>query len=441
MFRRIAILAGAAFLASCGSGSSDDDDNGEKFRTTYGYYLSTGNTSLTSVIMQIMGDSDVALIQSQTNITQNANLGFIAGRVTDGAGAPLAAVTLAAHNDSGLAAGSIIYQSGVTFAYTPGLLATSSTGRFVVMNVPAGRVNIKCAAGADGNLYVRVEPGAAIYAGMSATASGVQPTWSGVTCNLIASGREVPGNPENAVNYQLLGTSSAPGPLSNLTTGAFDLGGVRARNTYLVKCTKAGFVDTHTYVQTVNANLTAGAGGGNVFITSTANRDNEINAAGVVLTAGTGIVTGRVMSGTGGFAVEARDGADQSVGVVRYGDNGDGGRPSAVLTTTQTDGIFYIYNLPPGQIFIRATSTDSAVSTYVDAFADGITISLDLQPQLQTQAVITISGALASLQGFAVPNGQVILHGLGVGDVSDQFGEYSMTNVPTRHLFIVRTSK
>jgi len=124
-----------------------------------------------------------------------------------------------------------------------------------------------------------------------------------------------------------------------------------------------------------------------------------------------------------------------------YGDNGDNGRPSAVLTSTQTDGIFYVYNVPPGQIFLRATKTGQAVSTYVDVFADGITLPLDLVPLTQTQDTITLSGALASLQGFAVPEGNIVLMGLGVGDSSDAFGEYSMTGVPTSHVFIVRTYK
>jgi hypothetical protein len=311
------------------------------------------------------------------------------------------------------------------------------------MNVQVGRVNIKCVGGADGNLYVRVEPSSCVFAQLSVSPVGVQPEWSGITCNLIGSGRNIPGPAEPSVNYQLLGTTTAPGPASNGTTGAFDLGGVLARNQFLVKCTKAGMVDTYTYVQTANADLTAGIGGGNIFITSTTNLANEINATGVTLTAGTGIITGRVLSGSGGFTVHVRDANDQPVGQVLYGSNADNGRPSAVATVTDVDGIFYIYNVPPGQVLIRAIDDDDnfAVSTYVDAFADAITITLDQSPLVQTQETISISGALASLQGFAVPGGTVKLHGLGVQDESDQFGEYTMTGVPTRHVFIVKTSK
>jgi hypothetical protein len=440
MFRRIAIVLGAGVLASCG-GKSSDDDSAEDFRTTFGYFMTTGNTSVSSVIMSISGESDIALIEGQTGTSQNPALGFIAGRVMDGTGSPIADVTIQATNDSGLPAGSIFYQSGISFAYSPGLTMTSSTGRFVVQNVQAGRVNIRCSAGADGNLYVQIAGGTTVFAQLTATATGTQPDWNGITVNLLASGRSVPGSAEPSVNYQVLGFGGPPGPSSNGTTGAFDLGTVPARNMFLVKCTKTGFVDTYTYVQAANADLTPGLGGGNLFITSTANRDSEINATGVTLTAGTGIVTGRVMDGAGGFTVEARDGNDQAVGQVLYGDNTDGGRPNVLLTSTMTDGIFYIYNVPPGQIFLRATKTGLAVSTYVDSFADGITLTVDLLPLAQTQATITISGALSSLQGFAVPKGRIILHGLGIGDETDAFGEYSIQNVPARHVFIVRTSK
>ena len=436
--RSLALLL-CAGLASCGGKASDDDS--EPFRTTFGYFLTTGNTSVSGVIMSIMGESDVTLIQNQTGTTQTPGLGFITGRITDSGGLGIAAVTVQAHNDSGLAAGAIFYQSAITGAYTIGLTQTTATGRFVVMNVLPGRVNIKCAAGADGNLYVQVPGGTTVFAQLSAAATGAQPTWAGVTQNLGATGSALPGSPEASVNYQLMGTTSAPGPASDGTTGAFSFGTVPARNTFIVRCAKTGFVNTHTYVRTVNANLTAGGGGGNAFITSTTNRDTELNSTGVVLAAGTGIIRGRVMDGAVGLVVEARDVNDAAVGVVMYGDNGDNGRPSAVLTSTQTDGIFYVYNVPPGQIFLRATKTGQAVSTYVDVFADGITLPLDLVPLTQTQDTITLSGALASLQGFAVPEGNIVLMGLGVGDSSDAFGEYSMTGVPTSHVFIVRTYK
>ncbi|HKS17567.1 MAG TPA: hypothetical protein VJU16_09670 [Planctomycetota bacterium] len=440
MFTRCIALLLCISLASCGGGGSDDDDS-EAFRTTFTYFLTTGNTAISGRIFRIMGEGDMTLIQTQTGINQTAGLGFISGIVLDGTDTAIAGVTIQAHNDSGLAAGSIFYQSALTGAYTVGLTQTTTTGRFVVMNVQPGRVNIKCAAGADGNLYVQVPTGTTVFAQIRPTASGLQPTWSGVTQNLGAAGSALPGSPEASVNYQLVGTTSAPGPASDGTTGAFNLGTVPARNTFLMKCAKTAFVDTYTYIRTLNANLTSGGGGGNVLITSPTNRDTELVATGVVLAAGTGIIRGRVMDGAGGFVVQARNSSDAVVGEVAYGDNADNGRPSAVLTSTQTDGIFYVYNVPPGQVFLRATKTGQSVSTYVDVFADGITLPLDLEPVIQTQTTISVSGALADLRGFGVPEGTVALQGLGLSDSSDSFGEFSNPSVPAAHVFIVRTSK
>ena len=46
-----------------------------------------------------------------------------------------------------------------------------------------------------------------------------------------------------------------------------------------------------------------------------------------------GMVRGRVLDGSGGFTVQARDENDDAVGDVRYGANGDNGRPSDVRTS------------------------------------------------------------------------------------------------------------
>lgn len=445
LLRGLALLCCASLL-SCGGSGGGDDDSGEEFRTTFGYFLSTGNSPISGRVFRIMGDSDLSLIQTQTGATQTAGLGFIAGRILDDMDAGVAGVVVQANNDSGVsAAGAIYYQSSTSGAYVPSsvLNVTSTTGRFVAMNVQPGRVNIKCASGADGNLNVRVLGGTTVFAQLNVAATGTQPTWSGVTQNLGGPTTALPGVAEGSVDYEILGTAGLNGD-SDAGTGAFSLGTVHARNEFLVRCTKTlpGFVPTHTYVQTVNTNLNSG-NGGSVFIVSEANRDAQLVPAGLILTPDTGIIRGVVSDQNGGFTVEARDGNDQVVGVVHYGDNGAAGRPDVTLTATQVDGIFYVYNVPPGQVLLRATKTSTlqAVCKYVDAFANGITLPAPLAPLTQTGLTISVSGALGSLSGFAVPNGTVTLHGLGIADQTDQFGEYTIANAPTQHVLIVRTSK
>lgn len=438
MMSRCTALLLCLFVVSCGSGKKKDS---EDFRTTFGYFLETGNSSVSGVLMSITSKKDITLFETQTGATQIDGLGFLVGRIVDPAGSPLGGVVVTAQNDFGLAAGSLFYQSAVTGAFGPGFFATTATGRFIVMNVSPGRVNLKCGTGADGNLYVQAYGGASNFVEITASTpkASPQPTWSGVTQNLGGTGTALPGAPEPSVTYQILGTTGLTGT-SDVTTGAFNLGTVNALNTYIMKCTKSAFVDTYTYILTQTADLTSGSGGGNVLIASVTNRDTELVPSGVTLTPGTGIFRGRVLDSAGGFTIQARDGNDAIVGEVWYG-NGVNGAPDGTLSVTQPDGIFYIYNLPAGQIFLRATKSNQVATAYVDAFADGITMLYDLVPLTQGAATITVSGALISLQGFAVPDGDITLHGLGVSAKSDSFGEYSLKNVPTRHLFIVRTSK
>jgi hypothetical protein len=96
-------------------------------------------------------------------------------------------------------------------------------------------------------------------------------------------------------------------------------------------------------------------------------------------------------------------------------------------------------------VFIRAgrigVPTSHAATTYVHVYPDSITVPLDLTPLVQTVPVISISGFLQSLTGFAVPEGTVVFQGLGLGDQTDVFGECSIPNVPTQHQFIVRSFK
>lgn len=436
MSRCIALLLCLGLL-SCGSSKKGHED----FRTTFGYFLETGNSSVSGVLMSITSENDIKLFEAQTGASQIDGRGFIVGRVLSPGGTPLGGVVVSADNDFGIAAGSLYYQSAVTGAFIPGFTQTTATGRFIVMNVAPGRVNLKCGAGADGNLYVQAYGGDADFVELTASApkASPQPTWSGITQNLGGSGTALPDAPEPSVTYRILGTTGLTGT-SDGTTGAISLGTVNALNTYIMKCTKSAFVDTYTYVLTQTANLTSGSGGGNVLIASVANRDAELVPSGVTLTAGTGMLRGRVLDGAGGFAVQARDGNDSIVGEVWYG-NGVDGAPDGTLSTTEPNGIFYIYNLPPGQIYLRATKSNQVATAYVDAFADGITAVYDLVPLIQGAATITISGVLISLQGFAVPDGDIFLHGMGIGTTSDSFGEFSLKNVPTRHLFIVRTSK
>jgi hypothetical protein len=439
LLRRLALLCCAA-LAACDAKGGDDDG---VFRTTFGYFMSTGNTTQSGIGFVIISEADIDFYESQTGANQLDTTAFIRGQVQNAAGNLTPGVEVEVLNDNGLSSGQLYYQSAFTGAFGSAVPYTSGTGRFIVINVPAGRINLRCKTGADGNLFVQAVAGAAVFAQVKATApKATAPTWDGLTLNLGGTGSALPAAAEPAVALQLMGATGTLTP-SNLS-GQFSLGAVQARNTFLMKATKTDFVPTYTYVRTLTANLTSGAGGGDVLIASVAVRDAELVPTGVTLTPGTGIIRGRVMDGAGGFAVEVRDAVDNGIGVVRYGDNGNAGKPNDALTATHPNGIFYVYNVPPGQVLLRAGRIGApslVVNTYVDVYADSITVPLDLEPLTQSVALISISGFLQSLTGFAVPEANVVFHGLGIGDETDVFGELSISNVPTQHELIVRSSK
>ncbi len=451
MLKRLGILALAALAIPACGGGGDDDPNGLTYRTTYGYYLTTGQTSLTGTLFYLMSSQDVATYQTHTGVTQNAGLGIIVGKVQDGSAAGIAGVTIQAHNDAGLSAGGVFYQNATTGAYSALLTETQSTGWFVAMNVTPGRVNLKCAAGAgggagtDGNLYLDVKADSCVFAVITATSVAKSTvTWAGQTLNLGGTGTALPGAAEASVTYTRLGHSGSTGPSDG--TGLFNLGSVNAENTFLVRCSKAGLVDTYNTKVVGTSNLTGGAGGGDLLIVSPTNRDNELKPAAVSLTAGTGIIRGEVINASGGFTVEARDAAGTLVGEVWYGDNANFAKPSAAVTSTQADGVFYIYNVPPGQVLVRALKTGgsaASATTYVDVFADSISLPADLVPVAQSQDTISISGALVTMLGYGIQTGSIGFVGLaGVGATSDSFnGAYVMSGVPARHVLIARTSK
>lgn len=444
--RWLALLSTVALVPSCKGGGDDDDE--VRYFTTYNYVLRTAETSLTNVTAYLMAETDIDVLEGQTGITQNAGAALIFGQVVDmNDGTGLDGVTVELHNDSGLPSGSVFYQSAVTGQYIAGLQETSTTGRFVGMNIVPGRINFKCAAGGgggvggDGNVYLLAGADTCVYVTLSADPTKDTVTWGGVTQRLGAAGSAVAEAPEPAVTYTRIGNGGSTGPSDG--SGVFSFGSVNAYNAHLVRAGKAGFVDTYNYKQTVTTNLTSGAGGGDLYIITATDRDNQMTDPLLLpLTAGTGFIRGRVMDASGGFVVEAFDTGGTAVGTVRYGDNADNGRPTPVLTATQANGIFYICNVPPGQIMIRASKSGAVANAYVESFADAITLPLDLLPASKTVDTITISGALRNLSSYGVREGNIRLLGTGVGTQSDQFnGGYFMTGVPTRQTFIVVTSK
>jgi len=352
-------------------------------------------------------------------------------------GSPISGVTVSAHDASGSTTGSLYYHNSATNQYSSLLSSTSSSGKFVVFNVDIGRVNITCNSGADGNLFVHSQGYSASIVTLGATPNKNTVSWSGVTFNLGASGSAVQGAAEGSVTYELIGTGGSTGP-SAANDGSFSIGTVNARNDFYVKCSKSGFIDSYNWKRTEGSNISTGSGG-DLLIVDSDNLD-ELVPGSVTITSGTGMIRGAIGSTVSGLVVQAFDFHGTQIGVVRYGDNSDNGRPNDALTSTQSNGIFYVYNLPPGKPYLLcASKTGYATSAYVDVFGDSITLPRDLVPLAATQATIQVSGVLMTLQNVVLEDGTVNFLGTLLIAPSDSIGAYSQSSVPAKHVFILGT--
>lgn len=425
----------ALLLGSCLKNDEDDDLS---YRTTYGYFLKTGNTSMDQTML-IMSGQDLQTFQDQTGAVQTESLGFIGARILDPDGVPLAGVSVNVHGDQGFPVGQVYYQDEATKAYTPFLAQTSGTGRFIAFNIQPGRVNLKCASGADGNLYVHVPSGTSVIAALVATPTKNAVSWTGVTRKLGDTGTALPAGEEFGVKIERLGTNGSV--TSGASDGAFNVGSVHANHTWLVKCSKTGFVDTYQYKKTEASTLNGGPDG-DLLIVDPTDRDNELVPGSVTLETGTGMIRGIVQNGQGGFTVEARDETGTVQGDVGYGDYSNFGRPGVDVLSTQPDGIYYIYNLPPGRYLLRAVKAGFATSAYVDVFADAVSLPFPLVPEPTfDQDAITLSGSVVTLLNFGAANVQVGIEGLPQGTTSDTFSAYVLQGVPSMHTLIARTLK
>ena len=161
-------------------------------------------------------------------------------------------------------------------------------------------------------------------------------------------------------------TSSTPGDYAvNITTGGTPVNG------YL-KVTHSGQLDTYAYpARPLAANLTT-----NVLMPT----QNEIDFLGVAV--------GVTQSGTNGFiGVVVRDcfgatvaGATVSTtpaGTVKYNSSGT---PSGSATSTSTDGVAYVFNVPAGDVIVKANGGGETLRQHAVTARAGTVTLTEIQP-------------------------------------------------------------
>ena len=430
------LLAAAACLGGCKGSSSDD--GGLTYRPTTWYHLDTGDTDMGSLLLLVMSSADLYTIQAETGVVQAPGFGLIWGTVQDAAGTAISGAQVSALRDSGVSAGAPVYQD-TDGAFKAALTATTTQGQFVIQNVAPGRVNLRCIAGASGNAYVDVVADETALVSVESISGAGTVTWSGVTRNLV----NLPSTAEPAVTITGLGTG-VPFPIvSDGTTGAFNAGAVYRNDTYRVRLSKAGFVDTYTAFPVGTGNLATPQG--DLLIVSIANRaGTSFTPASVTLDPSRGIVRGLLTPASGtldGYVIGCTDLDAVSTGTVRYGSAADAS-PDGALAATSTSGVFYVYNVPPGTVLLRATKTGYGGSCYADVVADSIRlVNGELSPAANANDTITVSGHLGTFSMQGVGDGTIRFLGYSETASSPADYSYSLSGTPAHHRFRVRCAK
>jgi len=195
------------------------------------------------------------------------------------------------------------------------------------------------------------------------------------------------------VDGQILGNALSPGPISGAIVTAFKTGvaeslavdtsntpgfyavsiatGGTPVNGYL-RATHSGQVDTYAYpARPLAANLTT-----NVLMPTQSELDFLAVAVSVTQSASNGFI-GVVVKDCSGNPVAGASVSTNPGGTVKYN---SGGAPSGTATSTSDDGVAYVFNVPAGNVTVRANGGGETLREHaVNARAGKVTLT-EIQP-------------------------------------------------------------
>ncbi len=125
-----------------------------------------------------------------------------------------------------------------------------------------------------------------------------------------------------------------------------------------VKGTITGYVDTYLYPP---APLTMDTPMANVLMVTSGTYGLLYTLARVSQTDGDGTIAVEVVNGTTGATVVGATVTSTPSYTVKYN---SGGFPSMTATATDTDGVAYIMNVPPGSVSVTATATGLTIPAH-----------------------------------------------------------------------------
>ncbi len=461
------LFSSIALIVSC---HSDPFPVGEEFTegfqvpfvTTHNFNFKTGSATISGVEgnIKIVSGSDVQnLISSAPGaLRQDATKGVIGGLVvnrfnlplenvaiggTDATGKPVrdanGRLIMGVKNIAGDLIPQLFYNSINGAPEFINLKGTGQSGGFTVFNVPPGEIFIQATRGGRGNGRVSVYSGS-----VSITSLDVFPVALPFV-DVLGVVTEADGlTPIAGANV------SFPGLEGNVVTnhlGNFAGAGFISESNLIFKMSTPGHLDTYQEVATDLSLLQ----GGTVFLDvrqnlsaySTQDILSFSQDAGVVLIPGRGVITGKILESfarRNNGVLQATDAAGQALGTVVYF-NAQTNRPDPNLTASTLNGRYIVFNLPPGDIYLRTNASNSsqtgidaksAATAIVRNFSDSVYIKdMPLQPVLRednNQAMtVQLSGFVTEEDGIStVDNASISLLGVAGTYPSQSDGAYTI---------------
>ena len=350
----------------------------------------------------------------------DGSLGVVFGELRDELGGTVAGATVSVSPTGGT-----LFYCDDAGTPDPALQATTSSGRFLVLDVPPGELTVEAWAASEriGRAYGRV------LAGWT-SGLGPAPLFHVTGGARDESGAAVGGA---AIEWDL--DASVAGSTDG--AGAFSLQGLVRGLDVTLRGSASGYRPALTF-RHERDRLPVAAGAG--FGEATPGRSLDVGflsegaytswpaAFGTVQAPSLGLVFGRVVSAAGEPLSGATVQVDPAVGEVRYFDGL--GQPDPLRVKTSESGLFIVLNVPVGNVVLSAVAPNATVRTAVAPSAAGAvtcgelrgTARVAIEGRIQDELFrsYTVGGAVVTLVEY--PQFATIADSGGTYSLSDSEG-------------------
>ncbi len=417
------------------------------FVTTHTFDFKTGTEEISGLEanLQIISAADVTnLVVASSSPAQDPKNGVISGIVVGLTGTGVGNVAIGSTDStgnilldtkgdikaglkdaSGEIAGPIIYNSINGVPEFINVNGTAPSGSFTALNVPPGEYYLKAVRGGRGGTQLTSFGGGVSMVKMSVFPVAIP----SVGMNGLVRERD----DVTPIALAELIFSGLGGKLTSSETGAYAGSGFGSESLFLVKVTAAAHHDTYQFRRSDLSLIQAGTITQEIVHNLNGISIQEIaslaSEAGVTLLANRGIILGSAIESGGkkeNAKIFATDASGAEVGKIIYFDGK--ARPHCCLSLTTNNGGFLIFNLPPGDIFLKADAiVDSSGPTGKDkssgslrtrVFSEGVSLEqVELFPiqRADQSSTLALSGNVVDENGAKIDGASIDL--LGVADI------------------------